>query len=176
MSQARPGPSTADEVMLWAQRYIHRLQTHGTRVYGEDLASSLHKKLGQLVLTTAFSGIGGAEESLRHLMLALEDAGYARAKLVVREAVDIDSAARAVLVQHAEEVRPEHIFEDVVHLAPESLLESVMALRDEPTCCDGGGSVHEGVAFTDKVATTLVNAKSVQMSLTSKAHSLQRLL
>ena len=126
--------TTADSVLRWASRAVSQLQNRGLAIHGEDLAKQLQMKLRGLVLTTAFSGIGGAEESLRHLILALRKAGYDddEMQVSVAEAIDTDSSARSVLAQHADEVRPKHIFENVLSLVPQPLLSSIMALRDEP--------------------------------------------
>ena len=134
-----PGPSSSFEALRWARRTLLQLEKHGDAL-GEPLTERLFERLNRVSLTTAFSGMGGAEESLRHLMESLAESGWPRVNIEVLEAIEIDRHARAVLGGHAEEVRPRHVFDDIRVMVPRDILESVLTLLVQ----SGSGNGEDG--------------------------------
>ena len=68
------GPQTATEALMWAPRVFADLSKRGLVIFQQDYADELCQKFSEgLAVRTDYSGLGGAEEVVRHLLIAAQE-------------------------------------------------------------------------------------------------------
>ena len=108
------GPKDASEAVHWASADVNALKINGDKHFGPlglNVTDALNSTLQSgVALTTDYSGLGGAEEALRHIVVA---AGHG--KVVVQRAGDLLPEARCVLRHHSEPCAPKCVLGDIRH-------------------------------------------------------------
>ena len=128
--------SGVDGALRWALSGVRRLKESSVAELGEDTLSRLQGNLSKLQLSSDFSGLGGMEEAVRHIRLAVsQEAGVAldTLKVKVTHAGDIGEVAQSVLRAHCGDTAPHCIFTDIVARVPaktKRALQSLMLKRD----------------------------------------------
>ncbi len=118
---SRAGPRTLAEVVDLGARFWRALDEHDRR-RGTDLWTRCEGRFAHgMVLTSKFSGMGGAETALSML------AGHRGHHVRMFSATDVAPLCRKVLLAHPSCSRSEHVFADVLDLVPQPALQDCSA-------------------------------------------------
>eukprot|EP00969_Alexandrium_andersonii_P325133 14366472-Alexandrium_andersonii.AAC.1 len=101
--------------------------------YGVDFCMRLKDRiLAGIVMTSDFSGMGTAEEAMRHLAHSLSiKFGVQIGSVQSSRAGDVKVACQKVLAAHTGLCKPCCVSSDMLHRLPRPLLASLRALGDE---------------------------------------------
>ena len=128
------GPSSVDEALRWAETGVRKLTMGSIEELGEDVLLRLQANLSRVHLSSDFSGMGGMEEAVRHIRLAVsKEAGVPVETLEVKvtHACDIGEAAQSALMSHSGDIAPGCVFTDIVARLPARTKRSLQALSLE---------------------------------------------
>ena len=129
-------------MLLSAKQALHCLKCRSPDTFGYDVSAQISRSLLSrgVALTSDYSGLGSAEEALRHVALAidevvpgdsLEGGGVpATGCISCLRAGDISKPCQKLLLSgHAPETKPRCVMGDIVERAPEKFIKKIEAAR-----------------------------------------------
>ena len=130
--------TTPEAAFLWADWVVQRLQTAPlVSDVSVDFWDRFLEKFSALRVTTGFSGMGGAEESIRHLRKAVraqrQHQGEPRMDIDIQvlHSSDICASARAVLLSREGCCRSHCLFSDILDRMPASFRNELRRLQQQ---------------------------------------------
>ena len=118
------GPTTLEGVLDFPRRFLADLARH-------DLVDNASMTLQRgVVITTSYSGMGGAETAAAMLANGLGEACGITPCLHFYSAVDNARRAQIALLGHNVGSRPNHVFVDVLDRLPASVRSTCVAIQD----------------------------------------------
>ena len=126
------GPSNGREAVHWASTDLDALSVRGIAKVGVDLKHRLVAALKRgVIMRTDYSGVGGAEESLRQMLLAMhdQDPDFWPKNIKVQRSGDVLPGARKILATHHQPCRPRCIHGDLLDRLPPPLLKRLERLH-----------------------------------------------
>ncbi len=121
-AESRAGPRTLAEVLDIGARFWQALDVHDQNA-GTRLSAGCEDRFAHgVVLTSKFSGMGGAETALAML------AGHRQHHVRMFSATDCAALCRKALLAHSSCSRAEHVFANVLDLVPEPALQECSAV------------------------------------------------
>ena len=118
-------PSSGAEALAWADHVSRAVKKKGQDVFGSNMCETLVARLYSLTLTTDFSGMGGAEEALRHLLIAFQ---LNEADVRVIRACDHNPHVQQLLRAHLGCTAPMEVQSDILDRMPAEFLDRLEAL------------------------------------------------
>eukprot|EP00971_Amphidinium_carterae_P348186 6490367-Amphidinium_carterae.2 len=107
------GPRDLQDVLTYPLQSLRALAEYDLRASTDMQGSVLKRLQSGVVLTSCYSGIGGAETAMAMLMKAAEGLG-AQSKVCFYSACDIEEQCQRCLCGHHAISRPQHVFTDVL--------------------------------------------------------------
>ena len=165
------------KVLRWAEHSVRSLESRGPQVLEQDLVGRLKAVVKSgLDVRTDYSGLGSAEESTRHIMLALQKLhGLApgEGRVCCRRAGDLSGVCRSLLLHHVGPTKPRCVQGDICERIPARLRSQLEKLRQthikkmERRVLRGQDRAAaidiEGQAFMQKAGWLLLQRRHMQM-------------
>ena len=119
-----PGPRSLDEVLAWPSDFVERVQVFDSAC-GSDYSQALqHNACGGLIVTTAYSGMGGAETAAAQIVDTLASKSATPHAVVFHSSCDMDILAQRALQAHTQSSRSQHLFTNVLDRLPVDALHA----------------------------------------------------
>ena len=113
------GPCSASECLMWAGADIQALHCRGEKFLGHDYTCRLETVLkGGVGLRTDYSGVGGAEEALKHIMLGAQAELGIVPSCHVQRSGDLLTESRQLLCAHTGPTAPRCVHGDMLFRMP----------------------------------------------------------
>eukprot|EP00971_Amphidinium_carterae_P057566 1138308-Amphidinium_carterae.1 len=141
-------PQSGAECFSWASRCLKQLSERGLNEYGLNLCARFIENFKNTSVSSCFSGIGGAEEACRQIMLAAKEHSQDEITVHFSQAVEIDPACQDIISARTS-CSAECLFADVKGMAPPKLR---FRLESEPQVPLNASADATATSIGDQVA------------------------